>query len=172
MSRLRGAPTPSARTALGAAAARTNRIGLATAVALPVEHDPITLAKSIATLDHLSGGHVDRLAAGGVAIQRGLHLLGGTPTEAGQGGDEDEGADEQPDVEMHPQQERAQGRAGAGGPGGFGDRLDHWVDCGQNGSGNRIDDGTADGRGKILALARHQRAQAAAEAAERTDDPS
>jgi probable F420-dependent oxidoreductase len=31
---------------------------LSTAVALPVEHDPITLAKSIATLDHLSGGRV------------------------------------------------------------------------------------------------------------------
>ncbi len=27
-------------------------------MALPVEHDPITLAKSIATLDHLSGGRV------------------------------------------------------------------------------------------------------------------
>jgi probable F420-dependent oxidoreductase len=43
---------------LGAAAAVTSRIELATAVALPVEHDPITLAKSIATLDHLSGGRV------------------------------------------------------------------------------------------------------------------
>ena len=43
---------------LGAASAVTNRIRLATAVALPVEHDPITLAKSIATLDHLSGGRV------------------------------------------------------------------------------------------------------------------
>ena len=36
----------------------TTRIELATAVALPVEHDPITLAKTIATLDHLSGGRV------------------------------------------------------------------------------------------------------------------
>jgi probable F420-dependent oxidoreductase len=44
--------------ALGAAAATTSRIELATAVALPVEHDPITLAKTIATLDHLSGGRV------------------------------------------------------------------------------------------------------------------
>ncbi|WP_077104566.1 LLM class F420-dependent oxidoreductase [Mycobacterium terramassiliense] len=43
---------------LGAAAAVTSRVGLSTAVALPVEHDPITLAKSIATLDHLSGGRV------------------------------------------------------------------------------------------------------------------
>lgn len=43
---------------LGAASAVTSRIRLATAVALPVEHDPITLAKSIATLDHLSHGRV------------------------------------------------------------------------------------------------------------------
>lgn len=43
---------------LATAAARTSRIGLATAVALPVESDPITLAKTIATLDHLSGGRV------------------------------------------------------------------------------------------------------------------
>ena len=32
--------------------------GSSTAVALPVESDPITLAKTIATLDHLSGGRV------------------------------------------------------------------------------------------------------------------
>ena len=44
--------------ALGTAAAVTSRIELATAVALPVEHDPISLAKTIATLDHLSGGRV------------------------------------------------------------------------------------------------------------------
>jgi probable F420-dependent oxidoreductase len=44
--------------ALGTAAAVTARIELATAVALPVEHDPISLAKTIATLDHLSGGRV------------------------------------------------------------------------------------------------------------------
>lgn len=43
---------------LGTAAAVTTRIGLSTAVALPVESDPITLAKAIATLDHLSGGRV------------------------------------------------------------------------------------------------------------------
>jgi probable F420-dependent oxidoreductase len=43
---------------LAGAAALTSRIELATAVALPVEHDPITLAKTIATLDHLSGGRV------------------------------------------------------------------------------------------------------------------
>lgn len=44
--------------ALAGAAAVTSRIRLSTAVALPVEHDPITLAKTIATLDHLSGGRV------------------------------------------------------------------------------------------------------------------
>jgi probable F420-dependent oxidoreductase len=43
---------------LATAAALTTRIRLATAVALPVESDPITLAKTIATLDHLSGGRV------------------------------------------------------------------------------------------------------------------
>lgn len=43
---------------LAAAAAVTERIELATAVALPVQHDPITLAKTIASLDHLSGGRV------------------------------------------------------------------------------------------------------------------
>ncbi|MFI5952651.1 LLM class F420-dependent oxidoreductase [Cryptosporangium sp. NPDC051539] len=44
--------------ALATAAQATSRIRLATAVALPVESDPITLAKTIATLDHLSGGRV------------------------------------------------------------------------------------------------------------------
>ena len=43
---------------LATAAACTSRIRLSTAVALPVESDPITLAKTIATLDHLSGGRV------------------------------------------------------------------------------------------------------------------
>ncbi|MCW2814469.1 MAG: luciferase family protein [Nocardioides sp.] len=43
---------------LATAAAVTTRIRLSTAVALPVESDPITLAKQIATLDHLSGGRV------------------------------------------------------------------------------------------------------------------
>jgi probable F420-dependent oxidoreductase len=44
--------------ALSMAAAVTTVIRLATAVALPAEHDPITLAKTIASLDHLSGGRV------------------------------------------------------------------------------------------------------------------
>jgi probable F420-dependent oxidoreductase len=44
--------------ALATAAAVTERIRLSTAVALPVESDPITLAKTIASLDHLSGGRV------------------------------------------------------------------------------------------------------------------
>jgi probable F420-dependent oxidoreductase len=43
---------------LSMAAAVTSAIRLGTAVALPAEHDPITLAKTIATLDHLSGGRV------------------------------------------------------------------------------------------------------------------
>jgi probable F420-dependent oxidoreductase len=43
---------------LATAAAVTSRIRLSTAVALPAESDPITLAKTIATLDHLSGGRV------------------------------------------------------------------------------------------------------------------
>ncbi|SHN75073.1 TIGR03619 family F420-dependent LLM class oxidoreductase [Cryptosporangium aurantiacum] len=44
--------------ALATASQATTRIRLATAVALPVESDPITLAKTIATLDHLSNGRV------------------------------------------------------------------------------------------------------------------
>ncbi|HEX3791857.1 MAG TPA: LLM class F420-dependent oxidoreductase [Pseudonocardiaceae bacterium] len=44
--------------ALGTAVAVTSRISLGSAVALPVEHDPISLAKTLATLDHLSGGRV------------------------------------------------------------------------------------------------------------------
>src|SRR6478736_6947565 len=44
---------------LATVAAVTSRITLSTAVALPVESDPITLAKQIATLDHLSGGCVE-----------------------------------------------------------------------------------------------------------------
>jgi probable F420-dependent oxidoreductase len=44
--------------ALATAASVTDRIRLATSVALPLEHDPITLAKTVASLDHLSGGRV------------------------------------------------------------------------------------------------------------------
>jgi probable F420-dependent oxidoreductase len=44
--------------ALATAAVVTSRIRLSTAVALPVESDPVTLAKTIATLDHLSDGRV------------------------------------------------------------------------------------------------------------------
>ncbi len=43
---------------LATAASVTSRIRLSTAVCLPVESDPITLAKTIASLDHLSGGRV------------------------------------------------------------------------------------------------------------------
>lgn len=44
--------------ALATAAQATGTIRLGTAVALPMEHDPITLAKTLATLDHLSGGRL------------------------------------------------------------------------------------------------------------------
>ncbi|HLW71235.1 MAG TPA: LLM class F420-dependent oxidoreductase [Candidatus Binataceae bacterium] len=41
---------------LALAAAATTRIGLGTGICLVPEHDPINLAKTIATLDHYSGG--------------------------------------------------------------------------------------------------------------------
>lgn len=44
---------------LAMAAEATSTIRLGTAVSLPVESDPITLAKTIASLDHLSGGRVN-----------------------------------------------------------------------------------------------------------------
>ncbi|WP_316769447.1 LLM class F420-dependent oxidoreductase [Streptomyces sasae] len=42
--------------ALGQAAAVTDRLGLGTGITLVSQHDPIDLAKQIATLDHLCGG--------------------------------------------------------------------------------------------------------------------
>ncbi|GAA2319911.1 LLM class F420-dependent oxidoreductase [Streptomyces hawaiiensis] len=42
--------------ALGQAAAVTGRLGLGTGITLVAQHDPIALAKQVATLDHLSGG--------------------------------------------------------------------------------------------------------------------
>jgi probable F420-dependent oxidoreductase len=42
--------------ALAAAASATTRIRLGTGIALVAQHDPIVLAKTIATLDHVSGG--------------------------------------------------------------------------------------------------------------------
>lgn len=42
--------------ALGAAAAVTSRLKLGTGVCLVAQHDPIVLARQVATLDHLSGG--------------------------------------------------------------------------------------------------------------------
>lgn len=42
--------------ALGQAAAVTERLALGTGITLVTEHDPIALAKQVATLDHLSGG--------------------------------------------------------------------------------------------------------------------
>jgi probable F420-dependent oxidoreductase len=70
---------------LATAAAVTSRIRLSTAVALPVESDPITLAKTLATLDHLSGGRLtlgagfgwntDELSDHGVPVKRRRTLL-------------------------------------------------------------------------------------------------
>ena len=42
--------------ALAAVAGATSRLRLGTGICLVVEHDPITLAKQISTLDHISGG--------------------------------------------------------------------------------------------------------------------
>ena len=44
--------------ALAAASSRTRHLRLGTGIALVAQHDPIALAKQIATLDHLSGGRV------------------------------------------------------------------------------------------------------------------
>src|SRR5690606_39936736 len=44
--------------ALGQAAAVTERLGLGTGITLVAQHDPIALAKQIATVDHLSGGRL------------------------------------------------------------------------------------------------------------------
>jgi probable F420-dependent oxidoreductase len=44
--------------ALSMAAAETTRIRLGTGILLAAQHDPIVLAKQVATLDHLSGGRV------------------------------------------------------------------------------------------------------------------
>ena len=52
----RRSPDPSI--ALAAAASVTQRIRLGTGVALPAQHDPIALAKALATLDWLSGGRL------------------------------------------------------------------------------------------------------------------
>jgi len=54
-------PRPYGRTldpfvALGQAAAVTERLGLGTGICLVAQHDPVGLAKSVATLDFLSGG--------------------------------------------------------------------------------------------------------------------
>ena len=45
--------------ALATAASVTRRIRLGTGMVLAAQHDPIVLAKQVATLDHLSGGRVD-----------------------------------------------------------------------------------------------------------------
>ena len=50
---------------LAAAAAVTKRIRLGTGICLVIERDPITTAKEVASLDHLSGGRVDFGVGGG-----------------------------------------------------------------------------------------------------------
>jgi probable F420-dependent oxidoreductase len=44
--------------ALATGASVTTRLGLGTGILLAAQHDPIVLAKQVATLDHLSGGRV------------------------------------------------------------------------------------------------------------------
>src|SRR5690606_28607756 len=44
--------------ALSFAAAATSKLKIGTGICLVVEHDPITLAKQVATLDSLSGGRL------------------------------------------------------------------------------------------------------------------
>ncbi|HKD67962.1 MAG TPA: TIGR03619 family F420-dependent LLM class oxidoreductase [Candidatus Binataceae bacterium] len=52
---------------LTAAAAATSRIRIATGICLVPEHEPITLAKTVATLDHYSGGRLlFGIGAGGI----------------------------------------------------------------------------------------------------------
>ncbi|MDH3704833.1 MAG: LLM class F420-dependent oxidoreductase [Acidimicrobiia bacterium] len=48
--------SPDPYVALAAAAAVTEQIRLGTGIALVIQHDPIALAKTIASLDHVSGG--------------------------------------------------------------------------------------------------------------------
>lgn len=48
--------SPDPLVVLAGAAVLTQRIRLGTAIALPAQHDPISLAKQIATLDRMSGG--------------------------------------------------------------------------------------------------------------------
>ncbi len=50
--------TPDPIVSLAAAASLTSTIRLGTAVSLPAQHDPISWAKAIATLDRISGGRV------------------------------------------------------------------------------------------------------------------
>ena len=50
---------------LAMAAAVTKKITIATGISLVVQHDPIVLAKTVATLDHLSGGRFEFGIGGG-----------------------------------------------------------------------------------------------------------
>ncbi|MGC4109542.1 MAG: LLM class F420-dependent oxidoreductase [Nocardioides sp.] len=64
---------------LAAAAAVTTRIRLGTAVCVVPQHDPILLAKQVATLDHLSGGRFMLGAAAGWLVEE-LQNLGVDPS--------------------------------------------------------------------------------------------
>jgi probable F420-dependent oxidoreductase len=50
--------SPDPYIALAAASSVTSSIRLGTGIGLPAQHDPITFAKQLATLDHLSGGRL------------------------------------------------------------------------------------------------------------------
>ncbi len=50
--------SPDPYIALAAAAAVTSRIRLGTGIGLPAQHDPITFAKQLSTLDHISQGRL------------------------------------------------------------------------------------------------------------------
>jgi probable F420-dependent oxidoreductase len=67
-------------TALGAAAAVTSRLRLGTAVCIVPQHDPILLAKQVATIDHISGGRFVFGAAAGW-LEEEMRNLGVDPTK-------------------------------------------------------------------------------------------
>ena len=72
---------------LMAAAAATRTIKLGTGICLVVEHDPIVLAKSVATLDVLSGGRVI-IGVGAGHVNEEFEMFGPPFDERGAGLDE------------------------------------------------------------------------------------
>src|SRR5919201_3283180 len=59
--------------ALAFAAAATERLKLATGICLVIERDPITTAKEVASLDHLSGGRLLFGVGGGWNLEEMAH---------------------------------------------------------------------------------------------------